>query len=160
MTKPSKTSRTSSRVIAMLTLQKRTIIETIITMTTDQPPIVTGTIPLLVKMRIKTHPHTAVVIVLTNTLVQTNVVTPVRHALVINADSAKTVALNGLIAQCTLLPQVHKQNFFFDAIGKSAKPKKSLWILFIHKRFCFTATSWIQLSFLLPHKWHPSLCQV
>ncbi len=108
MMNPSKTPRTSSMVITMLTLQKRLIIQIIIAMTKDQPPIVTGTIPLIVKMRIKTHPHIVVVNVLANTLAQTNIVTPVCHALITNADFAKTAPLNGLIVQCTILPQVHK----------------------------------------------------
>ncbi len=66
-------------------------------MTKDQLPIVTRTIPMIMKMMIKTHPHTAAVIVVANALAQTNAVTPVCHALVTNADSAKTVPLNGLI---------------------------------------------------------------
>ncbi len=61
------------------------------------------------KMRIKTHPNTAAVIVLAAVLAQTNVVKLVRHALIINTDSAKTPPLNGLIVWCTILPQVHKR---------------------------------------------------
>ncbi len=62
-----KTSRTSSRVIMMLTLQNRLIVHTIVAISKYQPPLITGTIPLIVKMRIKTHPHSAV-IVLANTI--------------------------------------------------------------------------------------------
>ncbi len=85
------------------------IIQTIIAMTKDQPPIVIRTIPLLVEIIIKTHPHTAAVIALANALAQTNVMMPVCHELVTIVDSAKTAPLNGLIVQCTILPQVHKQ---------------------------------------------------
>ncbi len=108
MTKPLKTSRTSSRVITMLTLPKRLIIQTIVAMTKDQSPIVFGTIPLLLRMKITTHPHTAAVIILTNALAQIDLMMPACQAFVTNADSAKTAPLNGLFVQCSILPQVHK----------------------------------------------------
>ncbi len=80
----------------------------IVAMKEDQPPVLIRTIPLLVKMIIKIHPHTTAVIALANTLAQTDIVMPVCHALITNVDSAKTAPSNGLIVQCTILPQGHK----------------------------------------------------
>ncbi len=127
-------------------------------MTKDQPPVVIWTIPLLVKMTIKTHPHTAAVVILANALAQTDVVTPVCHALVTNADSAKTAASNGLILPYTILPQVHKQLMILMPCTNWPNPANLLNPLNLQNDLLY-CPQWMQLSFLLPHKWHLSLCQ-
>ncbi len=55
-------------------------------------------------------------------IAQTNVVTPVCHALVTNADSTKSAPSNGLIAPCTILPQVHKQQRILMSCANLSNP--------------------------------------
>ncbi len=93
--------------------------------TTDQPPVAIGTLPLLVTMIITTNPHTAAVTALANALTQLDVVTPVHHALVANADSAKTFPSNGLIAACTIMPQAHKQQRILKRCTNLPNPPNS-----------------------------------